>query len=90
MYDENGLLERTIPNAHSYGITRLKQLPNGLVASASDDKTVKIWSPTTDWSLIRTYTQHTSEVVGLEYISSTDNTIASGSWDGTIQIWSIN
>ena len=85
MYDENGLLERTIPNAHS-GYFRLKQLPNGLVASASDDQTVKIWSPTTDWSLIRTYTKHTSYVYGLEYISSTDNTIASGSEDGTIQI----
>ena len=76
MYDENGLLERLI-TAHSSLIYRLKQLPNGLVASASMDATVKIWSPTTDWSLVRNYTKHTASVFGLEYISSTDNTIRS-------------
>ena len=87
VFDEQGTLERTINNAHPSCIYRLKLLPNRQMASASQDKTIKIWS-TSDWSLIRTYTQHSNWTGGLEYIR--EDTLASGSGDGTIQIWSIS
>jgi WD40 repeat protein len=63
------------------------------VATVSYDFTVKIWNITsiyssTNWTLIRTFTNHTNAVVGLEYIN--EDTIATGSMDNTIKIWSIN
>jgi WD40 repeat protein len=59
------------------------------VATASADNKVKIWSviKASNWSLIQTFTQHTANVIGLEYINA--QTIASGSYDATIKIWSI-
>ncbi len=78
--------------AHSNAINRIKQSPynNDYVATCSLDKTVKIWniSNPSDWCLIRTYTGHTNQVFGLEWIN--ENTIASGGYDNTIKIWSIN
>ena len=78
--------------AHSNTIYRIKQLPNGYVATCSWDYTAKIWNVTTinknnTWNLIRTYT-HTSTVQAIEYIST--DTMASGSSDQSIQIWSIS
>ncbi len=40
------------------------------------------------WCLTRTYTAHTDQVWGLEWIN--EDMIASSSWDRTIQIWSIS
>lgn len=59
------------------------------MATISDDKTVKIWniSIISKWVLVRKYEGHTGGVYGLEYINA--DTIASGSLDCTIQIWSI-
>lgn len=63
--------------AHSSYINRIKQLKNGFVATASDDKTVKIWDVSNfNWTLIRKYASHTHYVKGLEYINS--DTVASG------------
>ena len=70
--------------AHTNGITRIKQLPNGYAFTCSDDSTVKIWN-STNWNLILTYRNHTNYVSGLEYISP--NTIASGDYSGNIRIW---
>ena len=59
------------------------------MATASADNTVKIWNVNTpsNWTLIQTFTGHTASVIGLEYINA--QTIASGSYDKTIKIWSI-
>jgi COMPASS component SWD3 len=74
-------------------ITRIKQSPynNAYVATASCDFEVKIWNITscnTDWTLIQTYTNHTSFVYAIEYITS--DLIASCSFDTTIRIWSLS
>jgi WD40 repeat protein len=78
--------------AHSGHIFHIKQsrFNNQYVATSSGDKTVKIWNPNTNWTLIRTYihTGHSSNVYGLEWIN--EDTIASGAWDGQIQIWPIS
>jgi WD40 repeat protein len=60
------------------------------VATCSFDRTVKIWylSNPSNWCLIRNYTNHTSAVLGLEWIN--EDTIASGGYDLTIKLWSIN
>ena len=72
--------------AHTAYIHRLKAIPNGMLVSAGDDSTAKIWN-TTNWNLISSYTGHSSGVVGLEYIDC--DTLASSSNDYTIKIWRI-
>jgi WD40 repeat protein len=81
--------------AHTNQIRRIKQSPfnSNYVGTCSLDTTVKIWDMTkscwnANWSLIRTYTNHTDRVSGLEWINQ--DTIASGSTDDTINIWSIS
>jgi WD40 repeat protein len=75
----------------SKNINRIKQSPfnKDLVATCSDDNSVKIWNATTttsDWNFIRAYTGHGNPVYGLEWIDQ--DTIASGSIDKFIRIWS--
>jgi WD40 repeat protein len=76
--------------AHSNYIIRIKQSPfnTNYVATCSDDNTVKIWnvSSSFDWTLITTYSQHSSDVEALEWLDS--DTLASGSLDNTIKLWS--
>ncbi len=77
--------------AHGNYINRIKQSPynSNYVATASWDSTVKIWLTFNETlSLFRTYTGHTLGVFGLEYIDS--DTVASGTENGIIHIWSIS
>ena len=62
------------------------------MATASNDTYVKIWN-LTDWSLITTYTGHSSKVTTLQIINNNDKApsendwiIISGSLDGTLQL----
>jgi WD40 repeat protein len=77
--------------AHSNYIYRIKQSPftNDYVATCSRDATVKIWnvSSSLNWTLITTYSQHTSSVYALEWLDN--DTLASGSYDQTIKLWSM-
>jgi WD40 repeat protein len=79
--------------AHTNAINRIKQLPNGYVATIGNDCKCKIWSPSAlnasiyNWTLVRNYTGHTANVFGLDYIDT--DTIVTSSSDKTIQIWSI-
>jgi WD40 repeat protein len=96
--DENGQIKIYNQNsfvnsfqAHSDAIIRIKQSPfnTNYVATCSSDKTVKIWniSSSFDWtSTTRIYSQHTSYVYDLEWLDN--DTLASGSYDNTINIWS--
>jgi WD40 repeat protein len=71
---------------------RIKQSPfntnTNYAATCSDDATVKIWnvSSSFNWTLITTYSQHSSYVYGLEWLDN--DTLASGSFDKTIKLWS--
>jgi COMPASS component SWD3 len=79
--------------AHTGFINRIKQYPfsinnsNDYVATCSSNKTVRIWSTNSNWTLIQTFTNHTSWVYSLEWIN--EDQIASGSLDYTIQIGSV-
>jgi WD40 repeat protein len=87
MYNQNSLVNSI--KAHSSDINRIKQSPfnTNYVATCSSDRTVKIWnvSSSFNWTLITTYSQHTSDVVGLEWLDN--DTLASGSHDNTIKLW---
>jgi WD40 repeat protein len=85
VYNEQFKLSKSI-KAHSGWINRIISLPNGLVASNSYDTLVKIWD--SNWNILQKYNGHTDIVAGLEYIDT--DTMASGSVDKTIQIWSIS
>jgi WD40 repeat protein len=71
-------------------IWRIKQSPfnNDYVATGSGDGKVKIWN-SFNWTLIRTYSQHSSVVYALEWLDK--DTVASGGYiETTIKIWSIS
>ncbi len=88
-YLDNGTFTKILPNFHTSTIRHLKYLPykNGYVASASVDKTVNVWNTLT-WTSIRKYTNHTGTVNSLDQIDN--ETMVSGSFDSTIQIWKIS
>jgi WD40 repeat protein len=79
--------------AHSYQINRIKQSPfnQNYVATCAEENTVKIWNvySSFNWTLIRTYSQHTNDF-GIRAMEWIDNdTLASAGWgDQTIKIWS--
>lgn len=64
------------------------ELSNGNLASASDDKTIKIWNTQSE-QLLHSFEGHTDLVFGLEQLSN-DGVFASGSRDQTIKIWNAN
>ena len=62
--------------------------PNGkLLASASDDDTIKLWNPQTG-NLIRTLKGHSSNVTSVA-ISPDGKLLASGSDDYTVKLWNL-
>ena len=71
--------------SHTLGIQWLRILPDGTLASASDDKTIKIWS--TSGTVTRTLTGHTGSVVSLEVLPN--GLMASTSADKSIRLWNI-
>jgi WD40 repeat protein len=80
--------------AHSRWIYRIIQSPfntnTNYVATCSFDRTVKIWivSSSFDWTLITTYSNHSSLVNALGWLNK-DTLASAGYADGTIQIWSL-
>lgn len=72
--------------AHKSIVYSLLSLKNRDFASASDDNTIKIWSPV--GVLQATLNSHTGSVLKLVELKNGD--IASSSEDGTIKIWTIN
>jgi WD40 repeat protein len=74
-----------ILKGHTNNISQVAIAPNNqIIASASKDKTIKLWS--TDGKLLRTLTGHTDEVDSVAF-SPDSQIIASGSKDQTIKLW---
>ncbi len=78
--------------AHSDSIYRIKQSPfsSNYVATCSADAKVKIWNVSSpfNWTLITTYSQHSSGVDGLEWLDK-DTLASAGYTDQTIKQWSM-
>lgn len=73
-------------HGYSNSVHRLAISPNGkLLASASDDKTVRLWS-LPDGKLLQTLTEHRDRVERLA-ISPDSKLLASSSLDGTVRLW---
>jgi WD40 repeat protein len=71
---------------HTKDVADVAIAPDGqTIASASKDKTIKLWS--TDGKLLKTLTGHTDEVASVAF-SPDSQTIASASHDKTIKLWS--
>jgi len=80
---------KTIDKPHTNWINSLAVLPNGYLASGSDDYTIKIWdiNAAAGSEAIRTIIAHTSYVLALKVLANGD--LASGAYDSKVKIWDI-
>jgi WD40 repeat protein len=72
---------------HKNSVESLKLVSPSVLASASRDRTIKLWNLNTG-RIIRTLNGHTQAVLSLELFSS--QILASASDDFTIKYWNIN
>jgi WD40 repeat protein len=87
IYDESFALLLSF-KAHTNYINRIKQSPfNNVYVATISYNSAKIWNMS-NWTLIQSYTNHTTWINGLEFID--EDTIATGSNDKTIHIWSMS
>jgi WD40 repeat protein len=71
---------------HNNYVRGLKQISSDIIASGSEDSTIKLWN-ITDGTLIRTLTNHTAGVYQSVDLINDGKTLVSASYDGTIRFW---
>jgi WD40 repeat protein len=71
---------------HTGSVRCVAALPGGLLASGSNDKTVRIWNAATG-AHVSTLEGHTDYVLALAALP--DGRLASSSWDKTIRLWNV-
>jgi WD40 repeat protein len=85
--DSDVFLERTL-TGHSSSVISVAISPDGnTLATASFDKTIKLWNLATG-EQIRTLSGHSDEVISVA-ISPDGNTLATASFDKTIKLWNL-
>ena len=72
--------------AFFYSVKNLIVINNSLIASGSEDKSVKVWDLNSG-VCVKTFTGHKSFVYAI--IRLNDSQIASGSKDKSIKVWTI-
>ncbi len=73
-------------SGHTEPVRALTLSPNGqILASGSDDKTIKLWNPTTG-VLLRTLSGHRDRIKSI-VITPDGQTVISSSFDNTIRFW---
>ena len=87
IYEINHGIYITTLSGHNASVNSFAVLQNGMLASSSDDKTIKIWNPVTA-ELLNTLTNHSDVVNGLAVLEN--GNLASCSGDTTIKIWDLS
>jgi hypothetical protein len=71
-------------HGHRGGVRALAALPDGRLASGSDDNTVRVWDPSGRAAPL-VLSGHQSSITALAVLP--DGRLASGSWDNTVRVW---
>eukprot|EP01102_Stenamoeba_stenopodia_P000639 TRINITY_DN1060_c0_g1_i11.p1 TRINITY_DN1060_c0_g1~~TRINITY_DN1060_c0_g1_i11.p1 ORF type:complete len:926 (+),score=283.92 TRINITY_DN1060_c0_g1_i11:270-3047(+) len=73
----------TFSESHQLAVVSMVRLSNNLIATGSDDKTIKLWD--VENKTCHTLFSHTDSVYGIT--ETKDGSLVSGSYDYTVKIW---